>query len=256
MKRAAWIPVATVVLLGLAACGGGGKSYPAHATVQGPLVEGSDPAAGAWLFQPAGKPKRLVIFFHGQGGPVEATPVNHRAWIDHLVAKGNAVIYPRYEQSYAEAVIGPAVAGVRTAAKQLGEPDLPVLAVGYSRGGGLAVEYAAVAALQHVPVPKAVETINTVAAGDQAQLVDLRPLRHDTILSLIVSDKDELGLVGARALLRRLRLSGFPGSQIQLHFARSTKTFLADHAGPMSTSPEAQKAYWAPTDALLKKLPS
>jgi hypothetical protein len=256
VKRAAWISVAfLVVLLVVDGCGGG-KSYPAHATVQGPLVEGSDPAAGAWLFQPAGKPKRLVIFFHGQGGPDEATPINHRPWIDHLVAKGNAVIYPRYEQSYASAVIGPAVAGVRTAEKQLDEPDLPVLAIGYSRGGGLAVEYAAVAASDHVPVPKAVETVNTVAAGDHAQLVDLRPLRHDTTLSLILSDKDELGAVGAHALLRRLRLSGFPGSQIQLHFARSTGAFLADHAGPMSSSPDARRAYWAPTDALLRQLSS
>ena len=234
--KASWISLALVALLVVAGCGG--RSYPKRATVAGPLVDGPDPAAGAWLFRPAGKPKRLVIFFHGQGGPDETTPINHRAWIDHLVAGGNAVIYPRYEESYATAVIGPAVAGVRTAAKRLDEPGLPVLVVGYSRGGGLAVEYA----------------VNTVAAGDQAQLVDLRPLRRDTVLSLIVSDKDSLGATGARALLRRLRLSGFPGSQLQLHFARSTVSFLADHAGPMGSSPGARKAYWAPTDALLRKL--
>jgi hypothetical protein len=250
--RASWISLALVALLVVAGCGG--RSYPKRATVTGPLVEGPDPAAGAWLFRPAGKPKRLVIFFHGQGGPDETTPINHRPWIDHLVAGGNAVIYPRYEESYATAVIGPAVAGVRTAAKRLDEPDLPVLVVGYSRGGGLAVEYAAVAGHEGVPVPRAVEAVNTVAAGDQAQLVDLRPLRHDTVLSVIVSDKDGLGATGARALLRRLRLSGFPGSQIQLHFARSTVSFLADHAGPMGSSPGARKAYWAPTDALLRKL--
>ena len=243
-----------VVAVVLSGCGG--KTYPKRPTAQGPLVEGSDPAAGAWLFQPAGKPKHLVIFFHGQGGPDEATPVYHRPWIDHLVAKGNAVIYPRYEMSYATAVIGPAVAGVRTAEKRLGEPDLPVLAVGYSRGGGLAVEYAAVSAAEHVPVPKAVETVNTVAAGDQAQLVDLRPLRHDTTLSLILSDKDQLGAIGAQALLRRLRASGFPPERVHLRVVRSTSTFLADHAGPMSSTPEARKAYWAPTDALLKRLSS
>ena len=250
--KASWVPVALVALLVVAGCGG--RSYPNRATVTGPLVEGADPAAGAWLFRPAGKPKRLVIFFHGQGGPEETTPADHRPWIDHLVAEGNAVIYPRYEQSYATAVIGPAVAGVRTASEHLDEPGLPVIAIGYSRGGGLAVEYAAVAGEEEVPVPRAVEAVNTVAAGDQAQLVDIRPLRHDTVLSLIVSDKDSLGATGARALLRRLRLSGFPGSQIQVHFARSTVSFLADHAGPMGSSPGARRAYWDPTDALLKKL--
>jgi len=251
VKRS-WVAVALVAVLGVAGCGG--RSYPERATAVGPLVEGPAPAAGAWLFRPAGKPKRLVVFFHGQGGPEETTPSNHRPWIDHLVAEGNAVIYPRYEQSYASAVIGPAVAGVRTAAERLDEPDLPVLALGYSRGGGLAVEYAAVANAEGVPVPQAVEAVNTVAAGDQAQLIDIRPLRHDTALSVIVSDKDSLGATGARALLRRLRISGFPGSQIQLHFARSTVSFLADHAGPMENSPGAQRAYWAPTDALLRKL--
>jgi len=251
--RASWAPLALVALVVVAGCGGG-RSYPEHATFAGPLVEGSDPAAGAYLFRPAGKPKGLVIFFHGQGGPEETVPSPHRPWIDHLVAEGNAVIYPRYEESYAEAVIGPAVAGVRTAEKHLDEPGLPVLALGYSRGGGLAVEYAAVAPKEGVPVPKAVETVNTVAAGDQAQLVDLRPLRHDTVLSLIMSDKDSLGAIGAQALLRRLRASGFPPGRIQLHLARSTPSFVADHAGPMYSSPAARKAYWAPTDALLKKL--
>jgi hypothetical protein len=93
-----------------------------------------------------------------------------------------------------------------------------------------------------------------VSVGDLAQLVDIRPLRHDTVLSLIVSDKDSIGETGTRALLRRLDVSGFPVSQIQLHFARSTRSFIADHAGPMDSSADARRAYWAPTDALLRKL--
>lgn len=250
--KAARIPVALVALLALAGCGG--ASYPAHSTVQGPLGPSSDPGKTAWLFRPAGKPKGLVIFFHGQGGPVESTPVNHRAWIDHLVNEGNVVIYPRYEESYDHAVLEPAVAGVRAAEKQLGDPDLPTLVMGYSRGGGLAVEYAAVASARHVPVPGAVEVVNSVAVGDESKAVDIRPLAHDTMLSMIISDKDSLGAEGSRALLRRLRLSGFPGKQIQLHFARSTLVFLADHAGPLSSSPDARTAYWKPTDALLRKL--
>ena len=30
------------------------------------------------------------------GAETEATPANHRQWIDHLVKKGAVVVYPRY----------------------------------------------------------------------------------------------------------------------------------------------------------------
>ena len=252
--RAARIPVAIVALVGLVGCGGGGPSYPAQATVEGPIVEGSDPAKGVWLFQPAGKPKRLVIFFHGQGGPEEATPVNHRAWIDHMVDEGTVVIYPRYEQDYAAGVLGPAIAGIRTANERLGRPDLPVLAIGFSRGGALAVEYAAASAGENVPVPDVVESINTVSFGEQTHPADLRPLSHETVMSVIVSDQDGLGATGAKGLLHRLRDSGFPGEQVQLHFVHSHGSFVADHLAPLQNSPVAHRAYWGPTDALLKKL--
>ena len=252
--KATWTPVAIVVILGLAGCGGGGPSYPSRATVEGPIVQGSDPAKGVWLFQPAGKPKRMVIFFHGQGGPEEATPRNHRPWINHMVRHGAVVVYPRYEQDYAASVLGPAIAGVRTANERLGKPDLPVLAIGYSRGGALAVEYAAASAGQGVPIPDIVESINTVSFGEQDKATDLRPLKHDTTVALIVSDQDELGVQGARGLLDRLRKAGFPGTNIELNFARSHGSFQADHLAPLELSPNAQEAYWAPTDALLHEL--
>src|SRR5262245_10844127 len=252
--KATFTAVAIVVLIGLAGCGGGGPSYPARATVEGPLVDGSDPAKGAWRLQPAGKPKRMVIFFHGQGGPEEATPVNHRPWIDHMVKQGAVVIYPRYEQDYAAGVLNSAIAGVRTANKRLGGSRLPVIAIGYSRGGALAVEYAAAAAGNHVPVPDVVESINTVSFGEQTHPTDLRPLRHNTTIAVIVSDQDRLGVLGAGGLMKRLRASGFPGQNIELSFARSHGSFTADHLAPLELSPNARKAYWVPTDILLNKL--
>ena len=254
--KAAWIPVALAVLAGLTACGGGSSSYPATATVQGPIVQGNDPAKGVWLFQPAGKPKRIVIFFHGQGGPEEATPANHRDWIDHLVQRGAVVIYPRYEQDYAAGVLGPAIAGVRTANERLGKPKLPVMAIGYSRGGALAVEYAAASVGKGVPVPNVVESINTVAFGEQTHPTDLHPLRKSTKIAIVVSDRDQLGTLGAGGLLKRLRASGFPGLNVELNFARSHGSFVADHLAPLELSPNARKAYWAPTDALVKQLSS
>ena len=110
-----------------------------------------------------------MIFFHGQGDETEATPANHRPWIDHLVKKGAVVVYPRYEQVYSRAVLDPAVAGIRQASGRLELKGLPVLALGYSRGAALAVEYAAVAKREHVPVPDAVESVNPVPYGETAR---------------------------------------------------------------------------------------
>ena len=251
--RTALTPVVLAALFLVAGCGGGGASYPTKETIQSAHTEAAD---GVWTFLPAGRPKRLVIFFHGQGGAVEATPQNHRAWIDHLVGKGAAVIYPRYELDYSAAVIDPAVAGVQTANKRLGLAGVPVLALGYSRGAALAVEYAAVAARHGVPVPDAVESVNPVPYGETARIVNLKPIRPKTLVAVLVSDKDPHAIDGSTMLLHRLRDAGFPAEQIELDIAHSHPGFVADHLAPLSALPAARAAYWAPTDALLAGLHS
>jgi hypothetical protein len=249
--RTALTPVVLAALFLVAGCGGGGASYPTKATIQSADTEVSD---GVWMFLPAGRPKRLVIFFHGQGGPVEATPQNHRPWIDHLVKEGAVVVYPRYEIDYSASVLDPAVAGVQTASKRLGISDVPVIALGYSRGAALAVEYAAVAKQRGVPVPDAVETVNPVPYGETAKIVNLKPLRENTLVAVLISDKDPHAIDGSTLLLHRLRDAGFPGDQIKIDVAHSHGSFVADHLAPLSAQPAARAAYWAPTDALLATL--
>jgi hypothetical protein len=250
--RATLTPVALVGLLLLAGCGGGGgASYSIKETVESAHTGVAD---GFWLFRPAGKPKRLVIFFHGQGGPIEATPQNHRPWIDHLVNRGAAVIYPRYEIDYSAAVIDPAVTGVEGASKRLRLSGVPVIALGYSRGAALAVEYAAVAARHDLPVPDAIETVNPVPYGETARIVNLKPLRPKTVIALLLSDKDPHAIDGSTMLLNRLRDAGFPGKQIELNVAHSYKGFVADHLAPLSDARAARIAYWKPTDELLAGL--
>jgi len=249
--RAALTPVVVAALL-LAGCGGGGGSaYPDKPSVAGPFTSDKN---GVWIFRPAGAPKRVVIYFHGQGGPTETTPINHRKWIDHLVSRGAVVIYPRYELNYSPKVLLPAVTGVQRAAKRLDLEGLPVLSLGYSRGAALAVEYAAVARAYKVPVPDAIESVNPVPLGDISQSVNLVPIAHNTVLGVIVSDRDPHASDGARLLLYRLRNAGFPGGQIQLDVAHSHGTFIADHLAPLSSLPPARAAYWAPTDQLLRQL--
>ena len=116
------------------------------------------------------------------------------------------------------------------------------------------MEYAAVARADGVPVPDAIESVNPVPYGEQAHIVNLRSLRPDTLLAVLVSDRDPHASDGAALLLGRLRAAGFPGQQIRLGVARSHDSFVADHLAPLSSSPAARAAYWAPTDALVAGL--
>jgi hypothetical protein len=170
------------------------------------------------------------------------------------VKRGAVVAYPRYELDYSRAVIGPAVAGVRTAAERLDLGEMPVLSLGFSRGAALAVEYAAVAAANDVPVPDAIVSVNPVPYGEQAEIVDLGPIHGRTVMTVIVSDQDPYAAEGASVLLGRLRRVGFPGEQIELAIARSRGSFVADHIGPLRSTPAARAAYWVPTDAVIARL--
>ena len=66
--------------------GPGGADY-AHGHVDARLVK--DGAQGWWLFTPSNpvpKSAPVVIFCHGWGA---MNPKTYRAWIDHLVRRGN-----------------------------------------------------------------------------------------------------------------------------------------------------------------------
>ncbi len=50
-----------------------------------------------WIFEPdSPKPRTapVIVFLHGWGG---MNPLYYGAWMDHLVKRGNIVIYPRYQ---------------------------------------------------------------------------------------------------------------------------------------------------------------
>jgi hypothetical protein len=237
--------------LALLGCGESSK-FPDRPSAVGPIGKG---AAGVWLFRPAGKPKNLVVYFHGQGGFREATPANHRPWIDHLVARRSVVVYPRWELTYEKDPMRYVVAGVRAATKRLDVGGLPVLSIGYSRGGALAVEYAAVAAKNGLPVPNKIMSIFPASVGNEQHLIDLTSLDHSTGLLIQMGEDDEVvGQTGARRLLRRLQAGRFPAPNIQLDFVDSQPGFKADHFAPLRTSPAAQAAFWRLADRLLDGL--
>ncbi|HKB19537.1 MAG TPA: hypothetical protein VKC65_00900 [Gaiellaceae bacterium] len=251
MKRAPAL-LALTLLVALAGCGGSGKSYPKTSTMIGPIGQNED---AFWVFRPAGKPKDLVVFLHGQGGPDEATPKNHLPWIRHLVKDGSIVVYPRYEVLFTQDPIPHIASSVRGAAKRVDVDGLPVLAIGYSRGGALAVEYGAVARKNKVPVPGEIMSIFPASVGNEGHIVDLKPLDHSTQLVIQMGQADRVvGRTGARHLLRRLQLGGFPPRNIRLDFVNSQPGFVADHVAPLRTSAAAQAAFWSVADELLAEL--
>ena len=250
MRLAPGLVILTAVLA-LLGCGES-SSYPDRPSAVGPIGKG---AAGVWLFRPAGKPKDLVVYFHGQGGFREATPVNHRPWIDHLVARGSVVVYPRWELTYENDPMQYVVAGVRAATKRTEVSGLPVLSIGYSRGGALALEYGAVAARNELPVPDKIISIFPSSVGNQQHVIDLTPLDHSTGVLIQMGEADTVvGKEGARDLLRRLQAGGFPAQNIELDFVDSKSGFKADHTAPFRTSPAARAAFWRPADRLLDGL--
>jgi predicted alpha/beta-hydrolase family hydrolase len=244
------LPALLVLLAALAGCGG--SSYPDRATATGPIGKGS---SGVWIFQPAGKPKDVVVFFHGQGGPTEATPVNHRPWIDHLVKRGSLVIYPRYELSYEPDPTPFVVKGVKAAMQRVDTKGLPVLAIGYSRGGGLVVEYGAFAKQNGLPVPNAIMAVFPAGQGDERRIVPLTGIDHKTAILLQTGEDDNVVAGGgARFLLGRLQAAGFPANRVQTDFVRSQKGLVANHFAPLQTTPAAKAEFWGVADRMLNDL--
>jgi pimeloyl-ACP methyl ester carboxylesterase len=226
--------------------GGGGHPVAARETVLG------RGAGRVWLFRPPGTPKDAVVFVHGLGGPTEDTPHYHLAWIHHLVDEGNAVIYPRYEVDPGPAPVPHIVRGVRTALARLGG-DPRTAVIGYSRGGRLAVEYAAVSARNGLPAPKAVMSVFPSARAVD-QTISLQSLDRGTRLDLLVGEADSIGRLGALELLSRLRRAGFPAEHVQAWVVRSKRGFTADHFSALRDTPQARAAFWDPADRMIDSI--
>jgi hypothetical protein len=232
--------LALTLLLALSGCGGKDEGL-SKASSEGPIGKG---AAGVWIYQPAGKPKDVVVYF-----------VNHLPWIRHLVDRGSVVVYPRYEMAYEADPMPFIVNGVRAATKKVDVEDLPVLAIGYSRGGAIAVEYGAVAGEKGLPVPDWIMSVFPAPYGNQGKVIDLASLGRFTELLILVGDQDSVvGTQGAALLGERLQAGDFPGQNIQVNQVLSHGSFTADHFAPMQTSPAARDAFWRPADQILDGL--
>jgi dienelactone hydrolase len=240
----------TVLLLAglLAGCGGTAKR-------EGGVVESSvgNGEHQVWLFEPKGRaPKALVVFIHGRGGKREDTPYYHRPWLRHLAGRGNAVLYPRYEQIPGDARgLRFLVDALPPAAAQLPH-GLPIVLIGYSRGGGLAVDYAALD--PEIGTLRAVLAVFPILLDARLHLSSIPP--RVRFLFLVGDQDTQVGAGGTRDLLQQLLAAGYPRRLLRAELVRSQGAFRATHLSVLENSPGARKAFWARADSLIAAVTS
>ena len=181
--------------------GPGGKQY-AHASV----TKNRYGTGGQeyWIFEPnAPKPSSssLIVFLHGWGG---MNPLYYGAWLDHLVRRGNIVVYPRYQSGLLTPVkdftpntiraIKDAIARLQTETGHV-RPDLNKFAVvGHSMGGLLAANVAALASESGLPQVRAMMSVEPglTEAPVNFPLADLKKIPSEMLLLALVGDQDTL----------------------------------------------------------------
>ncbi len=252
MRTAGVAGAVVAAVLALAACGGGGGAKQATAAV---AEHGYGTGSGqVWVFEPVGRtPRALVVFFHGLGDQAETTPSHHRPWLRHLAAKGDVVFYPRFEEyPGAPGALRHAIEGIRTAMARTRLPRaVPVVVIGYSRGGGLGFDYTAIAPVVG-PTPKAVLA---VFPAMQDQRLDLRGIQPGTRFVFLVGDEDSVvGEIGAQVLVAQLESAGYPAKLIRTETVRSGNGFVATHLSVLETTPGARKAFWDRADRLIDEV--
>ena len=220
--------------------------------VEGPFGRG---AAQVWIVPAEGRLRSIVVFGHGwkvaPPVPTLAWVDQFRPWLDHLASRGNAVVFPRYQLG-ANDTLGAARVlayrrGVSTAFARLHRPRVPIVVAGYSYGASLAFYYAANARRWRLPRPRAVDSIfpaGLIAGSPLPQLAGgVRVL-------IQVGDRDaQAGVAGASAF--RMWLAGYPRDRKRYELVSSRRGFVATHAAPKESTPEARRAFWRPLDALI-----
>jgi acetyl esterase/lipase len=181
--------------------GPGGKQLTHKAVVKNRYREG---AKEYWIYEPDSprlSSAPVVVFLHGWGG---MNPLYYGAWIDHIVRRGNIVIFPRYQASLLtarEAFTPNALDAIKDAIDRLQteaghtRPDLTKVAtVGHSLGGLLAANVAALAAESGLPRVRAVMSTEPglTRSPVNVPLADLKKIPSDTLLLAIAGDRDTL----------------------------------------------------------------
>ena len=219
--------------------GPGGLNYSHNEVVENSYGRG---AKQFWIFEPADPTPEsapLIVFNHGWSA---MHPRFYRAWIDHIVKRGNIVVYPRYQRGL---LIGfkffssNAVNAVKSAINELESgdhvtPDLEKFAItGHSLGGGITANMAARAQEEDLPIPKAIMPVQPAITYDEN--ADFSKISNETLMLVIVGEDDTVvGNQSGRTIF--LNTEQIPLSQkdfiIQVTDNYGYPGIVADHIAP------------------------
>lgn len=181
--------------------GPGGKQKPHAAVIKNRYGQGGKEY---WIYEPdRPKPQTapVVVFLHGWGG---TNPLYYGAWIDHLVKRGNIVVFPRYQaniltrrEDFIPNTLDAVAAALARLQSEPGHvrPDLKkVAAVGHSLGGVLAASLAALAGENKLPQVRAVMAVEPglTRAPVSVPIADLSKIPSSTLLLSLAGDRDGL----------------------------------------------------------------
>lgn len=201
------------------------------------------------LFEPAKptpKTAPVIVFNHGYGA---VDPVGYGQWIEHIVKRGNIVIYPRFQAGLytASRKLTPnAIAAVKDALVELKNgkhvsPDVEKFAiVGHSAGGIISANMAATWKKEGLPKPRAVMCV-LPGISRLFGLADMKQLPADVLLLTVATDRDVVtGDADAKRICRAA--VSVPKKNKDFVLIRSDThgqpSLIASHLAPIAVPPD------------------
>ena len=207
----------------------------------------------------------MVVFLHGWGA---TNPRPYRPWIDHLVKRGNLVVYPVYQDGMLYPIapmMSNAAAAVRDALARLDRAPVRdererLAIVGHSLGAAMGASLAASYQAEGLPSARAVMCVQPGKTWSRArraaiELADLSRIPASTLLLTVAGEDDRIAQdVDARKIF--LNATAVPPANKNFITVLSDRhgdpALVADHFSPSGHKVDALDyyGYWKLFDAL------